>query len=424
MRTLSVTQALVWKEVREMWVWAAGAGILFGAELAYIFGIATGRLPGVDVLVVIALMVGIVALFTPALCGVALGFQQFHWGGRRDSWAFLVHRPVSRWQIFWIKAGVGAVLYLVALGLPFAGLAWWIGGVSRPADWEHPMMFVAADILVGLAYYFAGAVMALRKARWFGSRLLVLGPAVVMSIIVVATTHAFDFSPQRQAESLWPWLAVGTASGFGALAAWGLYVTGGSFARMPWVAKFGLGTSIVISILALGGLAVAASIAIVGLPEEHRGDFLVRSEEPEMNWTVSYWALVPPAAVPLDLGFEAGGMYPLGKPVLPAGFELASWFVLSRVELMGMGVLAAVVMNIWASRRYGYSARGRVVWIVLALTLGMAGVVLFWCLPELPARVKCAKCGRKRVVTRETCGHCGAGWARPEMKGTEVFEGV
>ena len=35
----------------------------------------------------------------------------------------------------------------------------------------------------------------------------------------------------------------------------------------------------------------------------------------------------------------------------------------------------------------------------------------------------CPSCGRKRVVTREACEHCGAAFGRPIQDGTEIFDG-
>ena len=43
---------------------------------------------------------------------------------------------------------------------------------------------------------------------------------------------------------------------------------------------------------------------------------------------------------------------------------------------------------------------------------------------ERPAREPCAVCGKKRVVTRELCEHCGAPFGAPALDGTEIFEPV
>jgi uncharacterized OB-fold protein len=41
---------------------------------------------------------------------------------------------------------------------------------------------------------------------------------------------------------------------------------------------------------------------------------------------------------------------------------------------------------------------------------------------EQPTRVRCPKCGRRRVVTRALCEHCGAEFDPPQAEGIEIFE--
>jgi hypothetical protein len=50
------------------------------------------------------------------------------------------------------------------------------------------------------------------------------------------------------------------------------------------------------------------------------------------------------------------------------------------------------------------------------------GLLLMLALQEWPARILCPKCRKPRVVTRDTCEHCGAAHAMPEPDGTEIFE--
>jgi hypothetical protein len=41
---------------------------------------------------------------------------------------------------------------------------------------------------------------------------------------------------------------------------------------------------------------------------------------------------------------------------------------------------------------------------------------------QWPARVTCPACRLPRVVTRDTCEHCGAAFALPAPDSTEIFE--
>ena len=96
MRMLTVTQALVWKEVREMWTWAAGVMLLVAAELAYVYGASVLMRGPVGYIYFLMPLMWVIVPVTPLLCGAVLGFHQFHAETQRDLWAFLVHRPVSR----------------------------------------------------------------------------------------------------------------------------------------------------------------------------------------------------------------------------------------------------------------------------------------------------------------------------------------
>ena len=55
-----------------------------------------------------------------------------------------------------------------------------------------------------------------------------------------------------------------------------------------------------------------------------------------------------------------------------------------------------------------------------ALTAG--AVLALLTLYDWPARETCAGCGRKRVVDREECEHCGAAFPPPEKTGAEIFD--
>jgi hypothetical protein len=73
-------------------------------------------------------------------------------------------------------------------------------------------------------------------------------------------------------------------------------------------------------------------------------------------------------------------------------------------------------------RRYAVSWGWRVGWGFVGFVFGWAGTLVMLTLQEWPARVRCAKCGRLRVVTRDLCEHCGARHAIPEPDGTEIIE--
>ena len=68
----------------------------------------------------------------------ALGWLQIHHERPRDLWAFLVHRPITRTEIFFAKIIGGLLLYFLTVTLPLLGYLVWIsipGHLSAPFGW-------------------------------------------------------------------------------------------------------------------------------------------------------------------------------------------------------------------------------------------------------------------------------------------------
>ena len=177
-----------------------------------------------------------------ALAGLLMGIAQSFFETRPDNWAFVVHRPVSRVGAFAGKCLAGLTLLYVALALPCLLAAAWAarpGNVATPFHWRAVLpMF--ADVFNSGCFYFAGMVLTLRKSRWFGSRILPLGWAVVCSVAVLSATElwqAFLFSLLGMFIS--------------AIAAWNVFATGGVAGR-PGLPRFALGVMIFAGALALG----------------------------------------------------------------------------------------------------------------------------------------------------------------------------
>ncbi|MCL2641727.1 MAG: ABC transporter permease [Phycisphaerales bacterium] len=114
------------------------------------------------------------------LVGLALGFITFFRDLRPGTWAFLVHRPMSRQRIFAAKVAAGLGLYFAATLVPFLAVAWWSsldGSLAFPFHWRM-MLPGLADISLGVLYWFAGAAVAIREARWYATRLFPLVVAI------------------------------------------------------------------------------------------------------------------------------------------------------------------------------------------------------------------------------------------------------
>jgi len=159
-----------------------------------------------------------------AIFGALLGWFQIHNERHRDLWAFLVHRPATRTQIFLGKLVGGLVLYVLVTGMPLAGLVLWAvvpGHVAAPFEWQM-LSPIALFLLSGVIYYLAGMLTGLRQARWYGSRALGLGLAVLVSVEIMDVPYA--------------WQALGVVLIGGsilALAIWGGFHSNGFYRGQP-----------------------------------------------------------------------------------------------------------------------------------------------------------------------------------------------
>lgn len=132
--------------------------------------------------------------FFCAIFGAVLGWFQIHNESHRDLWAFLIHRPATRTEIFLGKVIAGLMLYVLATGLPLAGFVAWVllpGHVAAPFEWAM-LWPLAMLFLSGTLYYFAGMLTGLRQARWYASRALGVGMALLVSLMFKNETHLWE----------------------------------------------------------------------------------------------------------------------------------------------------------------------------------------------------------------------------------------
>ena len=221
-------KAMFWKECRENVYWAVLGTLCLSLTLAYsVYNDATSlTLSTVWNNATTTLTLG------GPFAALALGLLQILPETRRDRWAFLVHRPASRTRLFFGKVLPGLSLYALTTLLPLCGLLVWYARYSRlsgPFDARFLLGPLAA-ILGGLAFYFAGLLMALRPARWYGSRTL---PAVLALLAPFAVTAAQEFWQTALVSLL-------TAGVLG-MAAWGSFTTAGQYAGQTKPARSALG---------------------------------------------------------------------------------------------------------------------------------------------------------------------------------------
>jgi hypothetical protein len=106
-----------------------------------------------------------------------------------------------------------------------------------------------------------------------------------------------------------------------------------------------------------------------------------------------------------------------GSDVASEGSAIVTFWVLVLLSAL------ACALGCYLLARRQSLARGRCVgWSLCGLLFGPAGLLYLLAVPECTPRIACPKCRKPRVVTRETCEHCGAPHALPARDGTEVFE--
>jgi hypothetical protein len=166
-----------------------------------------------------------------ALFGAALGWLQTRNEAHRDLWAFLIHRPMTRVEIFRAKTIAGLCLYILGAGLPMVVLVAAVrvpGNVAAPFEWAM-LLPLGLIFLMGIAFYFAGLLTGLRQARWYASRGLGLG------LPILAAFGVFGFN-----ELQWSFIGIAVAVLVLATAARGAYQSSGFYGGQPMAGRLAL----------------------------------------------------------------------------------------------------------------------------------------------------------------------------------------
>jgi hypothetical protein len=133
---------------------------------------------------------------------------------------------------------------------------------------------------------------------------------------------------------------------------------------------------------------------------------------------------------------EARGQGRTRKPVLLSSLEHSTAYIPGTSSSKGTpsglipAYLALMLLSAAASAlgcfllayRHAFSRVRCCGWALAGFFFGWVGLLLMFAIQEWPARIPCPKCGKLRVVSRDTCEHCGALHAAPALDGTEIFE--
>ena len=127
------------------------------------------------------------------LLAMGLGFKQSLGEFFGDAQLFLLHRPISRQQIYATKLAVGLAIYLVLSGLSVLLYALWAaspGTHASPFAWS--MTLTTWTIWLAISAVYLGAFLSgIRPAAWFGTRLTPLAAACGIAVIGASLPAAF-----------------------------------------------------------------------------------------------------------------------------------------------------------------------------------------------------------------------------------------
>jgi hypothetical protein len=144
------------------------------------------------------------------------------------------------------------------------------------------------------------------------------------------------------------------------------------------------------------------------LPAEER----INMPQAVLTGTVS-----PPLVWTLAAAYDQA----VGKDVW-AGWTAGGRPMIVFFVFLALGVLGSAAGNVLLARRHAFSAGRQIGWGLIGLLLSVTGFLLMLCMQEWLARVRCAACGRMRVVDREACQHCGRPIPPSPADGAEIFE--
>jgi hypothetical protein len=249
---------LVWKELRENFKWALLA--LAALALAEYHGIHSSQYgmaedyyfnDGVTLCKTPFLTV---TTFGCPVVGFLLGLIQILPELKRDRWAALLHRPVSRGVILRGKVVAGLILYAVATVPPFLYFVWLAATPRHFAAPFVPGMVQpgVADICTGAVYYFAALAVTLQRGGWIGLRVFPLLAAVSVSYWVL-NNHYFHVAVEATVLMA---IAIFTA-------AWGEIFSPELLRQRPWLARFAFLAVVFYGVCALGEMT-ASFFGVVG----------------------------------------------------------------------------------------------------------------------------------------------------------------
>ncbi len=145
-----------------------------------------------------------ILIFVSFGLAVGLAMLQFWTHQPTRTWGFLLHRSVSREMILTSKLVAAALVFCLAIGIPWSWLYAYVNHIKTTAFPPPTRILWDGWIYVVLGYvgYLATALTVLSRTRWYTTRLFSWGLVIPIATVVIAQTTLW---------AAWMGLLAGTA---------------------------------------------------------------------------------------------------------------------------------------------------------------------------------------------------------------------
>ena len=125
-----------------------------------------------------------------AVIALGLSIAQFSPDQRNSARAFLVHRGLSRSQLFHGKLIIGIAIYTLAVWFPILICTLyleWMGPFRLPTSARQTIPAWVVSVYA-FSFYFGGGMVACSTTRWVGTRILPLAVSCLLTICGLSMT--------------------------------------------------------------------------------------------------------------------------------------------------------------------------------------------------------------------------------------------
>jgi hypothetical protein len=131
--------------------------------------------------------IGLLLLYTSCGLGLVLAVRQFLIPAFQKTWAFAVHRSISRTAILLAKFSVAIIALILSCGIIWTLFYWYATNPGMNPVPPRQRIFGEGWILItlGLVVYFGAVLSALSTARWVSTKMFGLAFATVGTFLLL-----------------------------------------------------------------------------------------------------------------------------------------------------------------------------------------------------------------------------------------------